>query len=103
MINLGENVKNFCEVIGKHRSLIYTWLGKDASGSLENKKPVAKTYPGKISEVKRAEVVTEYFNLSGFLGEWSLSKMVGGISASKTGEILRDIRSHYLMHKQQVE
>lgn len=100
---LGGNIKNYCEVIDKPRSLIYYWLKKNASHNLENKKPIAKTHPSKISNDKKAEVLTEYYNCHGLLGEWSVSKIVGGISASKTGDILRWSRPNFLLYKQMVE
>lgn len=91
-MNLGETKKHYCEVIDKSRSLLYDWLGRD--GNLQNKKPAAKTYPTKISEVKETEVLVEYGNHHGLVGGGTIAGLVGGISPSKASAIIRERGSY---------
>ena len=101
MKELGGNTKNFCMALGKHRSLIYRWESK--KDMLEDKKPFAKTYPTKITEVKRAEVISEYANNHGISGGWTIANLVGGISAAKTREIIRQARPYIIMYVKNLE
>ncbi len=96
----GGTVSDYCEVIGVSESSIYTWQKCD--GDLANKKPIPKTFPTKISDEKRVQVITAYEKYGGFFGEWSIAQKVGGISASKSGEIIRSIRPYMLRHKEDI-
>jgi len=98
--NFGGTAADYCEVIGISESSIYAWQKR--IGQLANKKPIPKTFPKKISEEKRRQVITAYDTYGNFFGEWSISKMVGGISASKVGEIIRSIRPYMLRHKEDI-
>lgn len=99
--SLGGSMSNFCSAIGKPRSLIYRWESR--KGGLKDKKPLAKTYPTKISEIKRAEVISEYANSHGISGGWTVANLVGGISASKAREIIREVRPYILMYVRNLE
>ena len=95
------NMSDFCSAIGRHRSLLYRWAGR--KGRLKDKKPLAKTYPTKISGQKRAEVICEYSNNHGLLGGWSIAQNVGRISESKVREILREVRPYFLKYNKELE
>jgi len=101
MKDLGGGISGFCKALGKHRSLIYRWGARN--GRLKDKLPLAKTYPTRISEVKRAEVITEYANSHGLAGGWTLSALVGGISASKAREIIREARPYIVTYMRKLE
>lgn len=94
-------MEDFCETTGIGRSVIYSWLGRGER--LRDKEPLAKTYPTKISESKRAEVVVKYTDNRGLMGAWEVSRHVGGISASKTAEIIRGIRPLILARNEQIK
>ena len=91
---LGETMGDFCEATEIKRSVIYGWLGRGPQ--LEDNKPVPHSYPTKISEAKRAEVVVKYTDNHGIMGSLEIARHIGGISASKTAEIIRDIRPYIL-------
>jgi transposase InsO family protein len=93
-MELGETMEDFCETTGIWRSVIYSWLGRGSR--LQDNKPLAKSYPTKIGEAKRAEVVVKYTDNHGIMGSWEVARHIGGISASKTAEIIRDIRPYIL-------
>lgn len=101
MKELGGSMSNFCAALGKHRSLIYRWEAR--KDRLKDKKSLAKTYPTKISEVKRAEVICEYTNNHGISGGWTVANLVGGISASKAREIIREVRPYIMMYIRKLE
>lgn len=100
LMELGETMENFCETAGISRSMIYAWQARGKR--LEDNKPLAKTYPTKISETKRAEVVVKYMDNHGIMGSWEVAHHVGGISASKTAEIIRNIRPYVLAREKAI-
>ena len=100
LAELGETMENFCETVGIKRSVIYTWLGR--GDRLEDNKPLAKSYPTKVNEVKRAEVVVKYTDNHGIMGAWEVAQHVGGISASKTAEIIRSIKPYILAYNKKL-
>jgi len=100
-MELGETMEAFCETTGISRSVIYGWLGRD--GRLKDNKPLAKSYPTKITETKRAEVIVKYTDNHGIMGSWEVAHHVGGICASKTAEIIRGIRPYILARNEQIK
>lgn len=101
LMELGETMQDFCETTGIRRSVIYSWLGRGAR--LEDKKPVAKSFPTRVSEAKRAEVVVKYTENRGKMGASEIARHVGGICASKTAEIIRSIRPYILARNEQIK
>jgi hypothetical protein len=78
--------------------VIYSWLNRGER--LADNLPLAKTYPMKIGEAKRAEVVVKYTDNHGLMSAWEVSRYVGGVCASKAAEIIRDIRPYILARQE---
>lgn len=78
-----------CEFFGISRPSWYGWKKKEETGTLENKKPIAKSYPKKISKEKEMQIVEtaiQWLDVS----SWYAVAILNGVCAMSVGKILKN-------------
>ena len=85
---MGCNVKEFCGVIRKSRSMIYNWVKREKSGQLEDAQPIALTNPLKLGWQK-VKAVIDYIEQHAEIATNYVTAVRTGVSPSSVSNIRR--------------